>query len=138
MDDFLREPDMRDLLNSGTILPQHTTPQQWECRRDDADLICLYDGQRVYTFRGQLDLTAQSHLNKIEDLPYAQFMPLKNKCAATVHRSSPGSIYFTLNDGRLNQTFTFRHASGPCWMAVPKVRRRRAGGQAAEGEQGNQ
>ena len=138
MDDFLREPDMRDLLNSGTILPQHTTPQQWECRRDDADLICLYDGQRVYTFRGQLDLAAQSHLNKTEDLPYAQFMPLKNKCAATVHRSSPGSIYFTLNDGRLNQTFTLRHASGPCWVAVPKARRNRAENQGAEGQQGDQ
>ena len=120
MDDFLREAPVPEI---GSQIPPHTTPLQWECRRNDADLICLYDGQRVFTFRGQLDLAAQTYVEKTEDLPYTEFQLLQNKCAATVHRSSPSSIYFTLNDGHLNQTFTFRHSSGPRWIAVPKAKR---------------
>lgn len=129
MDEYLQAPDMP---NIGSVIPQNTTSQEWECRRDDRDLICLYDGQHVFTFRGQLHLTDQTYIEKSDDLPFAQFNQLDNKCAATVHRSSPGGIRFTLNDGRFNQTYTFRHSSGTRWAAVPKPRRRAEQGDVAD------
>ena len=41
---------------------------------------------------------------------------------AQVHRSDPGSIYFTVQDGSTNPTYTVKHVGGPKWHVIPKKR----------------
>lgn len=42
--------------------------------------------------------------------------------SAQVHRSDPGSIYFTVQEGNKNPTYTVRHVGGLKWHFVPKAR----------------
>ena len=42
--------------------------------------------------------------------------------SAQVHRSDPGSLYFTVQDGHKNPTYTLRHVGGVKWHFVPKKR----------------
>ncbi len=46
-----------------------------------------------------------------------------HKGLAQVHRADPGSIYFTLQEGTKNPTYTYRHVGGENWKAIPKKRK---------------
>lgn len=42
---------------------------------------------------------------------------------AQVHRSDPGSVYFTVQDGTHNPTYTLRHVGGQKWHIEPKKKK---------------
>lgn len=102
-------------------LPTHNTQQKWRFAKHN-DAIHLSDGQRVYSFKTPLGLAEGHDTDLFRD--HAQATPFGKDAIKTgfaqVHRSDPGSIYFTMQEGSSNPTFTFRHVSGDKWKAIPK------------------
>lgn len=107
----------------GSVFPNLSSQTKWEFARKD-DHLHLNDGTHVYCFH--LPDGEKEHdfpITKLDDVCFSEF----NNSDATkgtiqVHRSDPGSIYFTMQDGHKNPTYTFKHVGGAQWRATPKAR----------------
>lgn len=109
---------------TGTIFPTISTQTKWHYAKS-ASHIHLHDGNNVYSFHmpeGSKD-DEDFPLNKVTDVPMHEYdKDAINKGTAQIHRADPGSIYFTVQDGHNNPTYTFKHTSGSQWRAIPKVK----------------
>ena len=122
IEEYKNEPSVFD-IKGGNLFPHHTSQKMWQFSKGDGQ-IHFYDGNATYSFKGDLNPEGQSVLEKTPDVPLPDmYVNHKSKGKAQVHRSDPGSIYFTLQEGKENPTFTFRHSSGSKWVAIPKPRK---------------
>jgi hypothetical protein len=107
MDNIANEPQPPE--NS---FPYDETQRMWQFAIGLGGLH-FYDGHTTFSFQGNLNLIAQSFLEKIPGVPFVNLTPSQFSLgSAQVHRSSPGSLHFTLQDGHERPTFTLRHSGG--------------------------
>ena len=112
-------------MKGGNMFPTNSSQRLWHYSKGD-DHIHFSDGTHTYSFKGKLD-EVDTDLEKIPDVPFPDlFTDSKSRGKAQVHRSDPGSIYFTLQEGRANPTYTFRHMGDSKWKAIPKARKVKA------------
>lgn len=109
-------------LGGSAIFPRIESQAKWRFARKDNHLR-LSDGTNVYGFhlphgeKHDEDFPAE----RIDDIPHTSFgEDVTGSGTAQIHRADPGSIYFTLQDGTANPTYTFRHQGGKSWKAIPK------------------
>lgn len=104
-----------DLVNQ--ILPTLSSQSKWSYHRDPDHLALMHDGK---TFKFKVP-------SKIEDTIESELIPHQGELAshgiAQVHRSDPGSIYFTLQEGKENPTFTIKHQQDNKWKVTPKKKK---------------
>lgn len=107
----------------GAIFPNITSQAKWQFARTGSHLQ-LHDGNHVYNFHlpegeKEYDFPAVK-----EDHPglHEFGKDAHNTGTAQIHRADPGSIYFTLQDGRNNPTYTLKHVNASQWRAIPKQR----------------
>ncbi len=83
----------------------------------------MSDGNNVFNFHlpeGEKH-DADFPVTRMDDLAIHQLEDEKESSGtAQVHRADPGSIYFTLQDGKQNPTYTMKHIGGKNWKAIPK------------------
>lgn len=108
---------------SGSVFPNVTSQSKWQFARTNEHLH-LNDGQRVYCFHlPEGEKEEDFPIKKLDDVCFHEFgKDHVNKGTVQVHRSDPGSIYFTMQDGHKNPTYTFKHVNGTDWRAIPKVK----------------
>lgn len=114
-----------DVFSSGNVnlFPQIDSQQKWRYGKETGKLH-LHDGQKVYTFSvpentAEEDFEAHRH----GDIDIDAFEKLPAKGTAQVHRADPGSIYFTLHEGKANPTYTFKHMYSTSWRGMPKKKK---------------
>lgn len=106
-------------MKGSNLFPHNTSQKTWEYAKN-GDSIHFSDGTHTYSFKGQL-ADYDSQLEKMPEVPLADiFTNATAKGKAQVHRSDPGSVYFTLQEGRNNPTYTLRHVGDNKWKAIPK------------------
>lgn len=109
-------------MGSGPMFPSHDKQQMWQFARG-AKHLRLSDGNHVHHFNianGDLD-GGEADLERVPEIPLPDmFNDSTSKGKAQVHRSDPASVYFTLQEGTRNPTYTFKHIGGAKWKAVPK------------------
>ena len=119
MEDHQKSHNVFD-IKGGSMFPHSENQRLWTYSRTPKGLH-LADGQHTYTFQGDLSPEAETMLEKHPDVPLPDmYKDSISRGKAQVHRSSPGSIYFTLQEGKRNPTYTLRHSSDNKWVAVPK------------------
>ena len=121
VEEFKSAPSVFD-IKGGNLVPHNTSQKMWNYNRGDG-VIHFSDGTSTFSFKGTLDPYQQSVLHKVTDVPLPEIINNKGKNKAQVHRSDPGSMYFTLQEGKENPTYTLRHSGGDKWVAVPKARK---------------
>ena len=109
-------------MKGGNLFPNLSSQQMWQYARGP-EHIHFTDGTKTYSFRGAIG-DEDTELEKIPDVPLPDvFTNATAKGKAQVHRSDPGSIYFTLQEGTKNPTYTFRHTGDSKWRAMPKKKK---------------
>lgn len=115
------EPNIFDV--KGSLFPTTNTQSKWRFARSENHLQ-LNDGNTIYAFHlpeGEKDYDFP--MTKLETTnPYEFGKDASSHGTAQVHRADPGSIYFTIQDGKKNPTYTFKHIEGSQWRAMPKVK----------------
>lgn len=110
-------------MKGGSIIPTIDSQRLWQFSRTP-DAIHLSDNGQTYSFKGMLDPDKETALEKLPDVPLPDmYNHSVSKGKAQVHRGNPGSLYFTLQEGKSNPTYTFRHSSENRWVAIPKSRK---------------
>ena len=109
-------------LSGQAIFPRIESQTKWKFARANSHLR-LSDGTHVYNFhlpdgeKHDADFPAV----RAADIPLTQFQDAADgHGVAQVHRADPGSIYFTLQDGKSNPTYTIKHTGGDTWKVSPK------------------
>ena len=109
-------------IKGGNMFPNIERQQMWQFARGQKHLH-LTDGTHTFSFAGDL-ADEDTEVDKIPDVPLPDlFKDSVSKGKAQVHRSDPGSIYFTLQEGTRNPTYTFRHIGDSKWKAIPKKKK---------------
>ena len=109
-------------IKGGSLFPHNTSQKTWEYAKE-GDNIHLSDGTHTYSFKGQL-ADYDSELEKMPEVPLPDiFHNAQSKGKAQVHRSDPGSIYFTMQEGKNNPTYTLKHVGDNKWKAIPKKKK---------------
>ena len=112
-------------MKGGNLFPTLERQQMWQYARGPKHLH-FTDGTKTYSFAGDLG-DDDTDLEKIPDVPLPDvFANATSKGKAQVHRADPGSIYFTLQEGTKNPTYTFRHTGDSKWRAIPKKKKVKA------------
>lgn len=108
----------------GSIFPTASTQAKWQYAKGPGT-IQLHDGNTIHQFNYETDDHSQDFpVLKTEDISYFDFgKGMSSKGVAQVHRSDPGHIYVTLQDGKSNPTYTFKHLSEHNWRASPKPKK---------------
>lgn len=110
-------------IKGGSMFPHHDTQRLWQYSRAPGH-VHFTDGTNTYSFKGELHPDNQTELEKLPDVPLPDmYMNSTARGKAQVHRSNPGSLYFTLQEGKQNPTYTFRHSGENKWVAIPKSRK---------------
>lgn len=107
----------------GAMFPNIESQTKWQFARVN-DHLQLHDGNHLYCFH--LPEGEQEHdfpIKKVVQDVHQFGENATSKGSVQVHRADPGSIYFTLQDGRNNPTYTFKHINGEQWRAIPKVKK---------------
>lgn len=109
-------------IKGGSLFPNIERQAMWQFSRGQKHLH-LHDGQQTYSFGGDLG-EEDTDLEKLPDVPLPDlFKDSVSKGKAQVHRADPGSVYFTLQEGTKNPTYTLRHLGDNKWRAIPKKRK---------------
>jgi hypothetical protein len=112
-------------MGEGSLFPTMDKQQMWQFSKAPGHLH-FSDGLKTYSFKttGAELSDEDTELDKIPDVPLPDlFKDSTSKGKAQVHRSDPGSIYFTLQEGTSNPTYTLKHTGGPKWKAVAKKKK---------------
>jgi hypothetical protein len=114
-------------MGGGNMFPSIERQQMWQWSKAPGH-IHFSDGMKTYSFKHQGDLADEDvDLEKIPDVPLPDlFKDSTGKGKAQVHRADPGSIYFTLQEGTRNPTYTFKHTGGQRWKAIVKKKKPKA------------
>lgn len=111
--------------SNASLFPTLNSQAKWRFAKGQ-DFLRLHDGQKVYAFKLP---TGVSHDEDFAAVREADHEPSSFETGATekgfaqVHRADPGSIYFTLQEGHSNPTFTLKHTGEDNWKGVPKKRK---------------
>ena len=106
-------------MKGGNMFPTNASQKMWQFAKHPGQ-VHFSDGTNSYSFKGDLK-DEDTELEKLPDVPWPElFDKAESKGKAQVHRSDPGSMYFTLQEGTQNPTYTFRHLSENKWKAIPK------------------
>ncbi len=108
-----------------SLFPTSSSQAKWRYSKGPG-FLRFHDGQKVYAFRlsGGMPHDQDFALKQEEDLEPSQFATgATEQGLMQVHRSDPGSIYFTLQEGRANPTFTLRHTGDENWRGSPKKKK---------------
>jgi hypothetical protein len=109
-------------MKGGNLFPNVERQQMWQYAKAPGH-IHFTDGNSTYSFKGDVG-DEDTELDKIPDVPLPDiFTNATSKGKAQVHRADPGSIYFTLQEGTKNPTYTFRHTGDSKWKAIPKKKK---------------
>jgi hypothetical protein len=112
-------------MKGGNLFPTLDRQNMWQYARGPKH-IHFSDGTKTYSFSGDL-ADEDTDLEKTPDVPLPDMYANSTaKGKAQVHRADPGSIYFTLQEGTKNPTYTFRHTGDSKWRAIPKRKKARA------------
>lgn len=111
-------------MGGGNLFPTMERQQMWQFSKAP-NHIHFSDGMKTYSFKHQGELNEDDlELEKIPEVPLPDlFKDSTGKGKAQVHRADPGSIYFTLQEGTRNPTYTFKHTGGQKWKAIAKKRK---------------
>lgn len=111
--------------NNASLFPNLSSQAKWRYARG-TDFLRLHDGQKVYAFKLPSGLSHEEDFaaSREPDLDPSVFADGATEHGlAQVHRADPGSIYFTLQEGRDNPTFTLKHTGESNWRGTPKKRK---------------
>lgn len=112
-------------MGGGNMFPNIEKQQMWQFSKAPGH-IHFSDGMKTYSFKyhnGGLS-EEDMEMEKIPDVPMPDlFKDSLSKGKAQVHRADPGSIYFTLQEGTSNPTYTFKHTGGQKWKAITKKKK---------------
>lgn len=111
--------------NSASLFPNMSSQAKWKYARGH-NFLRLHDGQKVYAFNLPTGLSHDQEFaaSREADLDPSVFASgATEQGLAQIHRADPGSIYFTLQEGRNNPTFTFKHTGEDNWRGSPKKRK---------------
>lgn len=111
--------------NNTSLFPTQNSQTKWQFSKGD-NFLRLHDGQKVYAFHLPTGATENEDFaaERQEDMEPSKFHDgATSKGLAQVHRSDPGSIYFTLQEGKNNPTFTLKHTGEKNWRGTPKKRK---------------
>lgn len=117
--------DLFSSPNNASLFPMLSSQAKWRYARGN-NFLRLHDGQKVYAFKLPTGLSHQEDFAAIreDDGDPTKFTEGATEHGlAQVHRADPGSIYFTLQEGRQNPTYTFRHTGEHTWRGSPKKRK---------------
>lgn len=106
-------------MGSGPLFPYRNTQSTWQFHKKDGKLL-LNDGMNSYCFDFPGNVQDEHNVTRHTDINKDEFLNGGVKGKAQVHRSDPGSIYFTLQEGYQNPTYTLRHTSKDQWRVSPK------------------
>lgn len=105
-----------------SIFPTRESQVKWRFAHDDRGLR-LFDGEKVYAFELPDGLAHDKPVTaRQKEIPVTEFAG-GTEGPVQVHHSNPGTVYFTLQEGRSNPTFTLQHHQGDEWRLIPKPRR---------------
>lgn len=114
-------------MGNHEMFPNISSQQKWRYAKHDKD-IHLSNGQNVYSFNAPegenpehefpLQRTSSKSIHDFDQNATA-------KGLAQVHRADPGHIYFTLQEGKDNPTYTFRHVTADKWKGIPKAKKKK-------------
>lgn len=118
-----------DLFSMGnhTMFPNISSQQKWHYVKAGKH-VRLTDGNNVFAFE------APEGTKEDEEFPLKRISGVgaheadkgaDSKSTMQVHRADPGQIYFTVQEGRKNPTFTFRHVGGDEWRGIPKTKKKK-------------
>ncbi len=112
-------------MGNSTMFPAISRQTMWKySRTPDNKALHLSDGNHVYHFSlPEGEQEGEFALNRETDIPIHEFGKGSKTGPAQIHRADPGSIYFTLQEGYKNPTYTFRHVGGNKWRAIPKKKK---------------
>jgi hypothetical protein len=115
-----------DIGSQGALFPTQNSQTKWRYAKTPQGLR-LHDGNNTYNFTMPSEIGEEdTPIKRLPDTPSNEFENEASEVGlAQVHRSDPGSIYFTLQEGRQNPTYTIRHEGGENWRLVPKKRIRK-------------
>lgn len=111
-----------DQTHNGAMFPTADKQSLWQFSKGDKHLR-LSNGTNVFHFNVDHHNpdNEEMDLSRGPDVPLPDmFTNSSSKGKAQVHRSDPSSIYFTLQEGTKNPTYTIRHIGGDKWKALPK------------------
>ena len=109
---------------NGALFPNITSQAKWKYARTPTGLR-ITDSHNVWHFEhgGKESDENDFPLTRGKDISVHDFESgAVSKGLAQVHRADPGSIYFTIQEGTKNPTYTFKHEGGDNWRAIPKKR----------------
>ncbi len=112
-------------MGNHTLFPQIGSQQKWKFAKKDKN-IHLSDGTHVYSFETPEGLheDQESPLVRTNGKNVTDYdADAESRGLAQVHRADPGSIYFTMQEGTKNPTYTFKHTGGSNWRSVPKKKK---------------
>ena len=102
---------------TGSIIPNIDAQTRWKFAKHEHGLQ-LSDGNNIHHFHFVEGEQEQDFpMEKKDDVQSNEF---NSHGTAQIHKANPGLIYFTLQDGKKNPTYTFKHVSENQWRAVPK------------------
>ena len=119
--------DLFSSPNNASMFPTSSAQAKWRFAKGQ-NFLRLHDGQKVYSFSLPSGFGSEGEFaaHREPDHEHTKFEEgADQKGLAQVHRSDPGSIYFTLQEGRDNPTYTFKHVGESNWRGVPKKRKAR-------------
>ena len=111
--------------NNASLFPTLSSQAKWKYARGEHHLH-LHDGQKVYAFHLPTGLSHEEDFaaERKDDVDPSVFTEGATEHGlAQIHRADPGSIYFTLQEGRSNPTFTLKHTRESTWRGTPKKRK---------------
>jgi hypothetical protein len=109
-------------MGNHSLFPNITTQQKWRYAKN-GNFLRLSDGNNVYHFDLPTGESSDEDFaaTRGKDLgPHEFEAGATSKGLAQVHRADPGSIYFTIQEGYRNPTYTLRHTGGDNWKGIPK------------------
>ena len=123
--DLLKQGNNIFDMGNVSMFPNVDKQQKWRFSKND-QVIRLSDGQNVFSFKAPDGFSEENEfmLHRSDDAHLHNFEEgALSKGLAQVHRADPGSIYFTIQEGYKNPTYTFRHVGEDKWKAIPKRRK---------------
>lgn len=119
------ESDLFSLEAGGAILPTIHNQASWKYAKSDSHYQ-FSDGNTIHHFHlpeGEKTDEAFPLLKKndFNILDFGKDAHTQGTCQ--VHRSDPGNLYFTVQDGKDNPTYTFKHVNDDQWRAIPKLKK---------------
>lgn len=110
------------------LFPNISSQQKWKFAKGPS-FIRLSDGTHVYGFKllspesseNEFPLERDGNVN-LNDFETGA----TSKGLAQIHRADPGSIYFTMQEGYKNPTYTFRHTGNSKWKGIPKKKKKKS------------